>query len=695
MWKINKISVNLNFSETKCAKIPTYIIRGYNLQRGAVSCKRHHAGTNNTGNQIKCSIRQEELFMRKNKKVMGAVLTSLCLAMVNPLPILADSQKVVTLGADLSDEQKDRMLRYFQVDPSVTQILTITNQDEREHLGAFVPLEQIGTRTVSCAYVQPTMSGGIKVRTANLNWVTSNRIATTLSTSGVVNCQVIAAAPFEVSGTGALTGIMMAYESASGEKLDETKKELATEEMVVTGNLASDVGNVDATAIVNEAKMQVIEGNVQQAEQIQNIVTNILQENHYEVSQDKLDEIVGLLEQIAQQNYDYEQMKETLERVEENVTASQEVPDNEGWEEVQDPASEEELLVEAGDMPDESSPEEEGMSEDDILSGLDESILGEDVIASSTDEPEWEEPSEEDWDLTWEENWDEVWDETDSSEETSSEPVDENTDVIVDENSEGEVLVDEIPAEEIYTEDNPVDEFPSEEIPMDEIPSEQTSEEEVSTEEILTEENPTDESLIEETALTPDNLDEGLYSLYSQAQDFCRASYKGDGEAAGRLADMGLIDSAESISVGSWDAEVGEELANQVLQAYLEVLYADMDTYEMQEGDIYFAPELNMLNQKMKELFGVDSLAMEAESQDVLTLAGVSEEEKQLFYENTMAFFSSLYGESEESYAEMEGMDEAWENPDETMENVDETIENMDETIDDMDGGMDEESYAE
>ena len=38
-------------------------------------------------------------------------------------------------------------------------------------------------QTVSCAYVKPTQSGGIKVRTANLNWVTCNMIATSLSTS--------------------------------------------------------------------------------------------------------------------------------------------------------------------------------------------------------------------------------------------------------------------------------------------------------------------------------------------------------------------------------------------------------------------------------------------------------------------------------------------------------------------------------
>ena len=54
---------------------------------------------------------------------------------------------------------------------------------------------------------KPTQSGGIKVRTANLNYVTGNMIANALSTAGVTNCEAVAACPYEVSGTGALTGV--------------------------------------------------------------------------------------------------------------------------------------------------------------------------------------------------------------------------------------------------------------------------------------------------------------------------------------------------------------------------------------------------------------------------------------------------------------------------------------------------------
>ena len=99
------------------------------------------------------------------------------------------------------------------------------------------------------------------MKTANLTWVTSNMIASTLSTSGVVNCEVLAASPFEVSGTGALTGIIMAYESAVGENLDESKKELATQELITTTTIADSIGQQEATQIVNASKMQVIQGN--------------------------------------------------------------------------------------------------------------------------------------------------------------------------------------------------------------------------------------------------------------------------------------------------------------------------------------------------------------------------------------------------------------------------------------------------
>ena len=87
----------------------------------------------------------------KKGKLLATLLCSASMvmgSMVPTVPAMADAMKVVTLGADLSDEQKNTMLKYFKVDSSQAQIIYVTNQDERDHLSSYVPLEQIGTRTV-------------------------------------------------------------------------------------------------------------------------------------------------------------------------------------------------------------------------------------------------------------------------------------------------------------------------------------------------------------------------------------------------------------------------------------------------------------------------------------------------------------------------------------------------------------------
>ena len=339
----------------------------------------------------------------KKGKLLATLLCSASMvmgSMVSTVPAMADAMKVVTLGADLSDEQKNTMLKYFKVDSSQVQIIYVTNQDERDHLSSYVPLEQIGTRTVSCAYVKPTTSGGIKVRTANLNWVTCNMIASSLSTSGVTNCEVVAACPFEVSGTGALTGIQMAYETASGQKLDETKKKLATEEeMVVTGKIADSVGQNDATTVINQAKMQVIADNVQNADDIYNIVVNISNNNNVTLTDDEINTIVNLLQQISQQDYDYSEMQETLERVNDNVTGKAE---------------------ESSDSSDD---------EDSIVDNVDQSALGDNVIESSTEDPGLAEETG-----AADESGEESWEEFPASDDSS-----ENTDGSTDESADGDI----------------------------------------------------------------------------------------------------------------------------------------------------------------------------------------------------------------------------------------------------------------
>ena len=253
------------------------------------------------------------------KKIISILIISSCLITSFFTTAFADSANVVTLGADLSDVQKDKMLQYFGVNKNNVIILEVTNAEERKYLEGIATDSQIGTKTYSCSYVQPTNTGGIKVKTANLTWVTSSMIASTLATSGMGSCNVVVASLFPVSGTGGLTGIMKAFEDATGEKLDETKKELACEELITTSELADNIGQDKATGIINDVKTEIIKNNTSDKTVIAETINNVTNNYNITLTSDQQEQITSLMSKIAKQNYDYSEMKDTLKNVSGNV----------------------------------------------------------------------------------------------------------------------------------------------------------------------------------------------------------------------------------------------------------------------------------------------------------------------------------------------------------------------------------------
>ena len=244
--------------------------------------------------------------------ITAAALVCSCL----PMTAKADSSKVVTLGTNLSDEQKKSMYEYFGTTADEVETIEVTNQDERKYMEGIASEAQIGKKTFSCSYVEPTQDGGIQVKVANLTFVTSSMIASTLLTSGVENCNVVAASPIEVSGTGALTGIMMAYESTSGEELSEEQKAAATEELVTTGELADDVGQDAASNLMNDVKQEVIEQNLTDEDKIKNTVEDAADKHNVTLTDEQIAKITALMQNIAQYDYDVKALKETLDNLE-------------------------------------------------------------------------------------------------------------------------------------------------------------------------------------------------------------------------------------------------------------------------------------------------------------------------------------------------------------------------------------------
>ena len=256
----------------------------------------------------------------KFKKQISSIVVSTMLVLGSMNLSYADGTNVVTLGANLSESQKQQMLNYFGVKKDQVLVLDVTNAEERQYLQGVATEGQLGKVTISCSYVEPTKKGnGINVKTANLTWVTSSMIASTLTTAGLEDANVIAAAPYPVSGTGALTGIMKAFEDASGKKLDETKKEIASEELVVTGDLGDDIGQEKATGVMNDIKTEIVKNGTKDTNQIANTINNVVNNYNITITPEQKEQIKGVMKKIADQNYDYNSMKNTLDNVSDNV----------------------------------------------------------------------------------------------------------------------------------------------------------------------------------------------------------------------------------------------------------------------------------------------------------------------------------------------------------------------------------------
>ena len=537
----------------------------------------------------------------KKRNMIAALLCSACLVAGSVNPVFADATKVVTLGADLSDAQKQTMMKYFNVSADQVQILTVTNQDEHNHLDNIAPQEQIGSHTLSCAYVKPTQSGGIKVRTANLNWVTGNMIATSLSTSGVKNCEVIAACPMEVSGTGALTGIQMAYEKASGEKLDATKTKLANQEIVTTGELADKVGKDQATTVVNQSKMDVIQNDVQNADEIQNIVINVANQNNISVSQADIDKIVSLLQQIAQQGYNYDDVKQTLEQADANTTGASTTS-----------------AAETGDSMDEENPDDtvdvdqSTEDDDDIMNNVNSDVLGDNVIESSTEENDQEEAPAED--------------SADSSETEIPDATEDGT-----------------YTEEDSTEDT-AEGTSADETGIPEATEENTDSSEESSDQSETSGAEADASQIDTSVLSEENK-----TYYDKFELFVKGEYEGDADAL-----LAATENTEAVATVTLDQQTAKSVAETVEKQYYDILKDGTGSYVADGTETYLTPELNMMDQNLKKLFGIEITEENSDTTDeaAALLADVTEEDKQTLYKETMKYLAGLYGENTDTSEE-------------------------------------------
>ena len=240
----------------------------------------------------------------------------LCFALMLSLsaPAFAINQSRTVIGADLDPNQVAMVYASFGLRRGDVIELTMTNAEERRYLEGFVDERVIGTRSISCVYVELLPEGsGMSVTTSNVTWCTGDMYICALATAGITDARILVAAPFAVSGTAALSGVYKAYEDMTGTSLDDMAKLVSTQELTVTGDLAQQIGSMDSTSIVSELKLMLNETRNMSDEEIRSIIIDIAGRYNVSLTDTQINQLISLCRSLEGLNPD--QLKQRVEEV--------------------------------------------------------------------------------------------------------------------------------------------------------------------------------------------------------------------------------------------------------------------------------------------------------------------------------------------------------------------------------------------
>ena len=150
------------------------------------------------------------------KRALPIVLAVCMLASLCAVSAIDAGETRTVIGADLTDEQIKTVYKTFGIERGSVKELTVTNKDERQYLSGVISDAQIGTKSISCISIEVLDAGkGMTVNTSHITYCTSQMYISALATAGITDAKISVAAPFDVSGTAALTGVYKAYEDLS------------------------------------------------------------------------------------------------------------------------------------------------------------------------------------------------------------------------------------------------------------------------------------------------------------------------------------------------------------------------------------------------------------------------------------------------------------------------------------------------
>ena len=243
------------------------------------------------------------------------ILLIIIMAVGMTVPAYAENiQCRAVIGADLTEDQITAVYNAFGIRRGDAIELRVTNGEERQWLQGYVDESLIGTRSISCVYVELLPEGsGMDVTTSNITWCTGEMYISALATAGITDARIIVAAPFEVSGTAALTGVYKAYEDMTGKKLDDLAKLVSTQELTITGELANEIGSMDSTSIVNDLKLMLDETQKMSDDEIRAEIVEIAGRYNVSLTNTQIQQLIDLCRSL--EGLDADSLKARVEEV--------------------------------------------------------------------------------------------------------------------------------------------------------------------------------------------------------------------------------------------------------------------------------------------------------------------------------------------------------------------------------------------
>ncbi|RHW41196.1 DUF1002 domain-containing protein [Neobacillus notoginsengisoli] len=227
---------------------------------------------------------------------------------------LAEGDMIVTLGENLTEAQKAELLKEMEA-PGDVQVITVSNKEEHQYLGKYVPKAMIGTRAISSSATTVSKKDtGLTVKTKNITWVTDEMYLNALMTAGVKDANIYITAPIPVSGTAALTGIIKAYEISADETIPEEIKQAANEEMVETAKLGDSIGKENAAALIAKVKQEIAKDKPKNEAEMKSVIEQAAKDLKVDLTNEELQSLTALFNKLKDLNIDWNQVGDQLNK---------------------------------------------------------------------------------------------------------------------------------------------------------------------------------------------------------------------------------------------------------------------------------------------------------------------------------------------------------------------------------------------